>query len=69
MTTEVGRQPWVVYRVMRTDQAVTSASGIPVSYAVLASTYLVLIAAIGWALWRLAATPLPGSASADTPAG
>ncbi|HEY2041031.1 MAG TPA: cytochrome ubiquinol oxidase subunit I, partial [Jatrophihabitans sp.] len=27
VTTEVGRQPWVVYRVMRTDQAVTGASG------------------------------------------
>jgi cytochrome d ubiquinol oxidase subunit I len=69
VTTEVGRQPWVVYRVMRTDQAVTSASGIPVSYAVLALTYLVLIAAIGWALRRLASKPLPASTPADTPAG
>src|SRR5437773_318278 len=30
VTTEVGRQPWVVYRVMRTSQAVTGARGIPV---------------------------------------
>jgi cytochrome d ubiquinol oxidase subunit I len=58
VTTEVGRQPWVVYRVMRTDQAVTAASGIPVSYAVLALAYLVLIAAVAWTLWRLARTPL-----------
>src|SRR5207245_7616537 len=30
VTTEVGRQPWVVYKVMLTSQAVTGASGIPV---------------------------------------
>ncbi|MGH8862553.1 MAG: cytochrome ubiquinol oxidase subunit I, partial [Jatrophihabitantaceae bacterium] len=59
VTTEVGRQPWVVYRVMRTDQAVTAASGIPVSYAVLALAYLVLIAAVAWTLRRLANKPLP----------
>ena len=34
VTTEVGRQPWVVYHVMRTSQAVTGASGIPVGYGV-----------------------------------
>ena len=37
ITTEVGRQPWVVYRVMRTSEAVTGASGIPVGYATLAA--------------------------------
>src|ERR1700730_12650561 len=36
VTTEVGRQPWVVYGVMRTADAVTGASGIPVGYATLA---------------------------------
>ena len=35
ITTEVGRQPWIVYRVMRTSQAVTGAGGIPVGYATL----------------------------------
>ena len=67
VTTEVGRQPWVVYRVMRTDQAVTAASGIPVSYAVLALTYLVLLAAVAWTLRRLALKPLPASSPADVP--
>jgi cytochrome d ubiquinol oxidase subunit I len=62
VTTEVGRQPWVVYRVMRTDQAVTAASGIPISYAVLAAAYAVLIAAVAWTLRRLAIKPLPASA-------
>jgi cytochrome bd ubiquinol oxidase subunit I len=59
VTTEVGRQPWVVYRVMRTSEAVTGASGIPVGYAVLALTYLTLIAAVAWTLRRLAHVPLP----------
>jgi cytochrome d ubiquinol oxidase subunit I len=67
VTTEVGRQPWVVYRVMRTNEAVTSASGIPVSYAVLALTYLVLIAAVAWALRHLAIKPLPSPSPADVP--
>ena len=40
VTTEVGRQPWVVYRVMRTSEAVTGAGGIPVGYATLALVYL-----------------------------
>ena len=39
VTTEVGRQPWVVYGVMRTSQAVTGAGGIPVGYATLALVY------------------------------
>ena len=36
VTTEVGRQPWVVYGVMRTSAAVTGAHGVPVGYATLA---------------------------------
>ena len=35
ITTEVGRQPWIVYEIMRTEQAVTGAGGIPVGYAAL----------------------------------
>jgi cytochrome d ubiquinol oxidase subunit I len=59
VTTEVGRQPWVVYRIMRTDNAVTGASGIPVSYAALAAAYVVLAGAVAWALRRLAGRPMP----------
>jgi cytochrome d ubiquinol oxidase subunit I len=58
VTTEVGRQPWVVYRVMRTDAAVTGASGIPVGYAVLALAYLAVAAGVYWILRRLARMPL-----------
>jgi cytochrome d ubiquinol oxidase subunit I len=58
VTTEVGRQPWVVYRVMRTSQAVTGASGIPVGYATLALVYLGVALAVVWILRRLARAPL-----------
>jgi cytochrome bd ubiquinol oxidase subunit I len=58
VTTEVGRQPWVVYRVMRTSQAVTGARGIPVGYGTLVLVYVLLIAALAWILWRLARRPL-----------
>jgi cytochrome d ubiquinol oxidase subunit I len=72
VTTEVGRQPWVVYGVMRTSQAVTNAGGIPVGYATLAIVYVGVIAAVVWVLTRLARTPLelpstprePGTAAA-----
>jgi cytochrome d ubiquinol oxidase subunit I len=58
VTTEVGRQPWVVYRVMPTADAVTGASGIPVGYAVLALAYVVVGIGVAWMLRRLARVPL-----------
>jgi cytochrome bd ubiquinol oxidase subunit I len=61
VTTEVGRQPWVVYNTMRTSQAVTAAGGIPVGYATLALVYLGVAAAVVWILRRLAAAPLQHS--------
>ncbi len=58
VVTEVGRQPWVVYRVMRTAEAVTGAHGIPVGYGALAAAYLVVAAGLVWVLRRLARMPL-----------
>jgi cytochrome bd ubiquinol oxidase subunit I len=58
ITTEVGRQPWVVYRVMRTSEAVTGADGVPVGYATLALVYAGLLAAVVWILRRLSRAPL-----------
>ena len=55
VTTEVGRQPWVVYDVMRTSEAVTGAGGIPVGYATLVVVYLALAVAVAWILRRLRA--------------
>jgi cytochrome d ubiquinol oxidase subunit I len=57
-TTEVGRQPWVVYRVMRTSQAVTAADGIPIGYAALAAIYALVICGVVWILRRLARAPM-----------
>jgi cytochrome d ubiquinol oxidase subunit I len=58
VTTEVGRQPWVVYRIMRTTQAVTGAGGVPVGYATLAAVYLALGISVAWVLARLARAPM-----------
>ena len=58
VTTEVGRQPWVVYGHMRTEEAVTGAGGIPLGYAALVVIYAALAAATAWLLRRLARTPL-----------
>jgi cytochrome bd ubiquinol oxidase subunit I len=62
IVTEVGRQPWVVYRVMPTSQAVTAAGGIPVGYATLWIVYLAVGAGVVWILRRLARAPLPVAA-------
>ncbi len=56
ITTEVGRQPWVVYGVMRTEQAVTDADGLEIGYAILVAVYVSLAAAVWWLLRRLAKT-------------
>jgi cytochrome bd ubiquinol oxidase subunit I len=58
VTTEVGRQPWVVYERMRTEDAVTGAGGIPLGYAALVLIYVALTAATVWLLRRLARAPL-----------
>jgi cytochrome d ubiquinol oxidase subunit I len=58
VTTEVGRQPWVVYRVMPTADAVTGASGIRVGYATLAVVYVLLACGVAWMLRRLSRAPL-----------
>ncbi len=63
VTTEVGRQPWVVYGVMRTSQAVTGAGGLPIGYATLVVVYLGVAAAVIWIVRRLAAAPMPPSGS------
>jgi len=69
VTTEVGRQPWVVYHVMRTSEAVTGAGGIPVGYATLAAVYLALAAGVAWVLLRLYRAPLDRPASPQPPGG
>jgi cytochrome bd ubiquinol oxidase subunit I len=57
IATEVGRQPWIVYHVMRTAQAVTKSTGLGVGFAFLVIVYVGLGAAVAWLLRRLAAQP------------
>jgi len=62
IVTEVGRQPWIVYNVMQTKDAVTQASGIWVTFAVVLGLYAVLGVALVATLrtmaarWRAAGT-------------
>src|SRR6478672_11405752 len=42
IVTEVGRQPWIVYNVMRTSDAVTQASGIWVTFGAIIGLYVLL---------------------------
>ena len=58
ITTEVGRQPWIVYWTMRTSDAVTGASGIPVGYGALILVYVCLASGVVWLLSRLRSAPL-----------
>jgi cytochrome d ubiquinol oxidase subunit I len=58
VVTEVGRQPWIVYHVMRTRDAVSDASGLRYGYFLLLVIYAGLAAATFTVLRRLARTPL-----------
>jgi cytochrome d ubiquinol oxidase subunit I len=54
VTTEVGRQPWVVYNVLRTSQAVTNAKGAWVSFGIIVAVYVVIAAVTVTLLRRMA---------------
>lgn len=54
IVTEVGRQPWIVYELMRVSEAVTGAEGIPVGYGTLVIVYLSLLVIAIYMLRRLA---------------
>jgi cytochrome d ubiquinol oxidase subunit I len=50
--TEVGRQPWVIYGVMRTADAVTPMPGLVYPFAVFTVLYCFLGVIVGWLLYR-----------------
>jgi cytochrome d ubiquinol oxidase subunit I len=70
IVTEVGRQPWIVNGVMRTEDAVTGASGLWVSFSIVLVVYTLLGVAAALILrsmtarWRAA-----GADSVDVPYG
>jgi cytochrome d ubiquinol oxidase subunit I len=57
IVTEVGRQPWIVYGYMRTQQAVTNVDYLEIGYAFLVVVYIGLAAAVSWLLRRLTRKP------------
>ena len=57
IVTEVGRQPWIVYGIMRVDEAVTSAPNIRFGYYTLIVIYSVLTWATVFILRKLARRP------------
>jgi cytochrome d ubiquinol oxidase subunit I len=56
VTTEVGRQPFIVYRVLRTAAAVSPAPGLYLGFYAVAAIYVVLTVLTVWVLRRLAHT-------------
>jgi cytochrome bd ubiquinol oxidase subunit I len=56
IATEVGRQPWIVYRVMRVEEAVSTAPGLRIGYYALIAVYAGLTVGTVDILRRLART-------------
>ena len=70
VATEVGRQPWIVYQVMRTTQAVTRSDSLEIGFVFLVAVYIGLAGAMAWLLRRLARRPPSDEiAGASTAAG
>lgn len=59
VATEVGRQPWIVYGVMKVQDAVTTAPGIRFGYFALIGVYSAMTVGTVFVLRRLASEPLP----------
>ena len=65
--TEVGRQPWIIYGVMRTADAVTPMPGLVVPFVIFTVLYLFLGAIVVWLLLRqVAQSPTTREANAET---
>ena len=56
--TEVGRQPWIIYGIMRTSEAVTPMPGLVVPFVTFTILYIFLAIITAWLLFRqVAASP------------
>src|SRR3954452_20883880 len=65
IVTEVGRQPWIVYNVMHTKDAVTHASGVWVTFTVVVALYVLLGAALVATVRAMAARWRAGDAGSE----
>jgi cytochrome d ubiquinol oxidase subunit I len=52
MVTELGRQPWIIYGIMRTKDAVTPMPGIQVSFVLITLIYVFLTFLVYWLMKR-----------------
>lgn len=52
MVTELGRQPWIIYGVMRTADAVTPMPGLVVPFTFFTLLYCLLTVAVVWLMYR-----------------
>jgi cytochrome bd ubiquinol oxidase subunit I len=52
MVTELGRQPWIIYHIMRTRAAVTSMPNIVIPFVAMTVVYLILGVIVLWLLTR-----------------
>jgi cytochrome bd ubiquinol oxidase subunit I len=52
VVTEVGRQPWIIYGIMRTRDAVTPMPGLMYPFLVFSAVYLFLALVVSWLLLR-----------------
>lgn len=50
--TEVGRQPWIIYGIMRTKDALTSMPGLQYSFYMITGLYLLLTVVVTWLMYR-----------------
>ncbi len=69
VVTEVGRQPWIIYNILRTADAVTPVPGLTVTFLTFTALYLVLAVVVAWLLWRqVAESPRIFASPAKAPA-
>ena len=52
VVTEVGRQPWIVYNIMKTSEAVTPMPGLKYSFYLYVGVYLALAVTVTWLMNR-----------------
>ncbi len=67
--TEMGRQPWAIYNVMRTSEAVTTAGGLALPFLFFTVLYAVLGVSAAWHLRREIAASPGGPGVAGPPEG
>jgi cytochrome d ubiquinol oxidase subunit I len=67
IVTEVGRQPWIVYNIFRTADAVTPMPGLAYPFAVFTMIYLFLALVVVWLLYRqIIHSPTPAELDVGT---